>query len=191
MNNKIIFLLFIPIVLSKIAELPKTISLAAGIVELPQYGEVEADGGAFVYMKLDGFKKGDKIYIELSFDIGRVSNDYSLSIIYFFSMELTTPGTPKDYESRSYYESGTFYTFYYTIELTDDYKYLVIEAPPLKDGYGRSLNVHYKVKHTKGSKVGLIMLIVFIVIFVIAILVIIIHCIRKRKANEAYNSSFS
>ena len=145
MKNKIIFLLFIPIALSKIvANFPKTISLAASTIELPQYGEVEAAGGDYVYMKLDGFKKGDKIYIDLSFDIGRVSSDYSLSIEYECTMEFAV-NDHKTLKSRSYYESGTFYTFHYTIELTDDYKYLIIITPSLGDpSTGKKLNVVYK-----------------------------------------------
>ena len=190
MCNKIMFLLFIPIALSKIvAEFPKAISFAAKI-ELPQYGEVEAAGGDFVYMKLDGFKKCDKIYIELSFDIGRPSVDYSLPILYQCTMELAVDDNPKELEANGYSESGTSYTFYYTIELTDDYKYLIFLAPPLKDTSGNKLKVVYKVAHTKGSKVGLILLIVFIVIILIVIVAIVVHCIKKRKANEAYNSSF-
>ena len=97
----------------------------------------------------------------------------------------------KTLKSRSYYESGTFYTFHYTIELTDDYKYLIIITPSLGDSStGKKLNVVYKVAHTKGNYVGYIFLIIFIVFILIAILVCVIYCIKRKRANEAYFSNF-
>ena len=38
------------------------------IIELPQYGSKHANTPAGFYLSLDGFKKGDDIYIDLSYD---------------------------------------------------------------------------------------------------------------------------
>ena len=190
MYNKIIVLLLIPIALSKIeVDLPKTISLASTPVELPQYGEIEAAAGTFVYLKLDGFKKGDTVYIELSFNIGLSASDYSLPIQYELKNELDIDDKPKEIDHSYYSEAGTSYTFGYGIKLSDDYKYLIFMTPVIYYN-SRPLSVTYKVAHTKGSQVGLIILIVFIVIILLVIVAIIVHCIKKRKAKTAYNSSF-
>ena len=184
MYNKIIVLLLIPIALSKIkVDLPKTISFAFNPVELPQYGEIEAAAGTFIYLKLDGFKKGDTVYIELSFDVGLKAE--SISIQYECKMALEIDNTPKTIGSSYYSEAGTSYTFGFGIELSDDYKYLIFKTPYLVDYADRTISVTYKVAHTKGSKIGLILLIVFIAIILLVTVAIIVHCIKKRKANSS------
>ena len=91
-------------------------------------------------------------------------------------------------KATSFSQSGTFYTFYYTLEFPGDYKYLLLCISPLYDtSTNRRFNPVYKVVHTRGTKVGSIILIVFIAIILLVIVCIMIHCIRKRRAKEVYD----
>ena len=111
MRNKLIFLLFISITFSKIVvDFPKSF-LTEALIELPQYGEIEATVTTAMYMKLDGFTKGDNIYLEVSFDIGRKSSNYTLPIVYEWKMNLKVDDIAGLLKATSFSQSGNFILF--------------------------------------------------------------------------------
>lgn len=154
MSKTIIFLLALPIVLLKIESFPKLVSLVEINTdsEFPQFGEMEIEGGKYIYMKLGGFKQGHKINLELSFDVGIKSTSNSLTLQYIQSDSLSTTKTFKKLNSKNYIEKQTFYTFYYEIELyekSEDYNYLLIKLPLIEwSSSGETIPVTFKVKHT-------------------------------------------
>lgn len=195
MFNKtfLLFLFFLPIYISKIESFPQFISLAGSYNELPQYGEIKASDRSFIYMKLNGFKKGDKIYIELSFDNGYTSPDYSLELLYKETNDLDNIGSTFNIsKSYKFYESdySTFYSFTFKIELSGDYNFIVFVMPSFSDPKTKkNISTTFTVRHTKESKVGLIMLIIFICFIVIAIVVCALWCVRRIKNRNALQIS--
>ena len=189
MFNKtfLLFLFFLPIYLSKIESFPHFVSLA-DYSELPQYGEIKASDRSIIYMNLNGFKKGDTIYIELSFDNGYSSSDYQLELSYKETNDLNNLGTFNISKSYKFYESdySTWYSFTFKIKLSGDYKFIAFLMPYFIDPKTKNyIKTTITVRHTKESKVGLIMAIIFICFIVIAIVVCAIWCIRRIKNRNA------
>ena len=164
------------------------------IIELPQYGSKHTNTPAGFYLSLDGFKKGDNIYINLSYD-----NEVPFESLSFYYAE------SDDYSKLSFSEATSKQFSYYTeilgntvvykfsIELTDNKKYFLINIPEYTY---EDIRVIYEitVSHVKKKSAGIVMLIIFIVFGVVIFLTIfipILRCIIKkiklRRAEQAIN----
>ena len=119
MINKGILLLLIPIAFSRIVnevklkKLPEQIILAddTPVYKLPQYGEITVSGSILAYIELDGFAKGDSVYLEFIFNNIRLT-DGSMEIYYWEGASLDSLGDSKYAKSSSSSQSGSTYTYY-------------------------------------------------------------------------------
>ena len=115
---------------------------------LSQYDSKVIYGSGNFYLSLSGFKSGDKVYIEVSYDsffyethsiYCRQSNYYSDSE-FSYSFTLLTSGTTST--------SNNKHTTYYTIKLNGNYNYLLFKF------VGSS--TWFTIKHAKSSPTWII-----------------------------------
>ena len=150
-------------------------------VELPKYGSITVKRG-YISLDIDGFKKGDKISIEIMLDSSRLPNEalsdtFTLEYLqenskssYIFTKLFNTTTSPEDKKSSSIH-----HYFAFTINLEKKTKYLLF-----KDVYYYEAPITVKHLHKKNSSVGTEE-IVFIIIFVciVALFFIAVYCIIK------------
>ena len=164
------------------------------IIELPQYGSKTANTPAGFYLSLDGFKKGDDIYIDLSYD-DEIPFE-SLSFYYAESDDYSRLSFSKATSIQySYYTQvlGNTVVYEFSIELKYNKKYFLIKIPEYTSN-GNKVIYEITVSHVKKTSAGIVMLIIFIVFGVIiflAIFIPILRCIIKkiklRRAEQAIN----
>lgn len=160
------------------------ISQISAAVELPQYGKVYVYGHNYVYLSLDGFKSGDKVYLKVSFNNGHTLVNNRLSIFYVETDSTSTTSGLTTYTSESYSISNYDHTFYYTITLKNNYQYLVIRSPKITySNSDEEVTTLYTIEHTKSNV--LVIVIVFIVIIILAIVAFFIFRYVRRKAQDA------
>ena len=150
-------------------------------VELPKYGSITVKRG-YISLDIDGFKKGDKISIEIMLDSSGLPNQalsdtFTLKYLqdnsnssYIFSTLFNTTTSQEDKKSSSIH-----HYFEFTINLEKKTKYLLF-----KDVYFYEAPITVKHLHKKNSSLGTEE-IVFIIIFVciVALFFIAVHCIIK------------
>ena len=143
--------------------------------ELQQYGKITTSSQIVVYMSLDGFKAGDKVYFEGSYS----GHEFSEIPLYFKEVDDYTSAMT-GYEqvfSNSHSQIGLQLTYYITYTLKGNSKYLLIATP---DFHTQGISVTFTLEHTKGSNIGLIILIIVAVI-IVAVVVAFIICRCRRK----------
>ena len=146
-------------------------SMEAIIRELPQYGQVTESQQTYLYLSLAGFNSGDKIYIELEFNNGYIYTEAKLGHYQ------SNNNSSSDFENLSYHKSYTYsrsgykHTFYFTIELTKNSKYLLLGTPRFTD----DLYTTVTVRHTKSS--GITVIVIVAIVFMVIIVAIIFACI--------------
>ena len=148
--------------------------------QLSQYKSISFYGSDNFYLNLDGFKSGDKIYIELSFDTYWYTSSFSFyykQSNYLSDSEFTS-GSFTLMRSNVNSESGYYETKYYTITLSGNYKYLLFK-------FSGGSNVYYTVKHSKTSATWIIFTVIGVLVMIIAIVVIIQWCRRRMREKEA------
>jgi len=147
-------------------------------IQLSQYGSYSFSGNINLYLSLNGFKSGDKVYIEVShssFFYYTHSISYSLSNSYYDS--------DYSYNSFSYLYSGSTSTsnskktYYYTIKLTGNYNYLLLKFT------GGS--TWYTIKHTKSSPTWIIIVCISAFVAIVATAVIFYWCRRRSMPDYA------
>ena len=192
MINKGILLLLIPIAFSriinevKLKKLPEQIILAddTTVYKLPQYGEITVSGSVSAYIELDGFKKGDSIYLEFIFNNIYLS-DGSMEILYWEGASLDSLGDSKYAKSSSYSSSGSTYTYYISVKLETDCKVFVFMTPNFySTSTGRSIS--YKIRHSKSSAITIIIVVVVIIV-ILAVIGVLFYCYRRRKLLDSYS----
>ena len=159
--------------------------MEAIIRELPQYGQVTESQQTYLYLSLAGFNSGDKIYIELEFNNGYIYTEAKLGHYQ------SNNNSSSDFENLSYHKSYTYsrsgyrHTFYFTIELTKNSKYLLLGTPRFTD----DLYTTVTVRHTKSSGITVIVIvaIVFMVIIVAIIFACIFRYIKRRHISPIPN----
>ena len=164
------------------------------IIELPQYGSKHANTPAGFYLSLDGFKKGDDIYIDLSYD-NEIPFE-SLSLFYAESDDYSRLSFSKATSIQySYYTKvlGNTVVYEFSIELKENMKYFLINIPEYTSN-GNRVIYEITVSHVKKTSAGIVMLIIFIVfgiIIFLAIFIPLLRCIIKkiklRRAEQAIN----
>ena len=155
-------------------------------IELSQFGSIPIYiGFKTIYLRLDGFKSGDNVYIEVSY----LSNWATLDV-YSISYRQSNYLSDSEFSSYSFSDmepitsskSNEIKTRYYTIKLTGNYQYLLFKF---------SADDHtYTIKHSKTSGIsdtsdkGIITPIIIIIVLIIAVILIIRWC--RRRAKESY-----
>jgi len=150
------------------------------VYKLPQYGEITISGSVIAYIELDGFKKGDNIYLEFVFENFYLI-DNSISIQYAEQASLDSIGQVKEATSSSYSTSGSTYTYYISVKLETDCKYFIFITPNFSIGN----SITYKIRHTKSSTIAIIIAVVVIIV-ILAVIGVLFYCYRRRKLLDSY-----
>lgn len=188
MPNKIIFLLILSIALIQVKSFLKTRSLSNTNKELTKYSSVDLYNLEVAYIDITDYKENSKIYLTVSFKNG-YSIGSSLNIGYLESNDNTI--YEKDYftvlTSNSQSSSGNSYSFYFSLKITANKKYLLIKMPTIIDLYtDKDIETRFTLKYMKYNYT----LIIIIVVVVILILIVVLFVVRrfiKRKRSQ-YNS---
>ena len=144
--------------------------------KLSQYGSRTFSGYDNLYLSLKGFKSGDKVYIEVSY------NPY-LYYSYSISYKLSNSYYDSDYiyDLFSYFYSSSTSTSkskktdYYTIKLYGNYDYLL-----LKFSGG---STWYTIRHTKSSLSWIIIVCISAFVAIVATAVIFYWCRRRSMPD--------
>ena len=148
--------------------------------QLYQYSSLIASGTDTFYLKLDGFKSGDKVYIEVTY----YENYYYYAPLIYY--RLSNSNSYNDFSTSYYFSllssstsssSGNTKTRYYTLKLSGNYNYLLFRF----NGYS---SVLYTIKHTKSSPTWII--VGSISAFVIIACIVIIICWCRRRSMPDY-----
>ena len=192
MINKGILLLLIPIAFSriineaKLEKLPKKIILSddTPVYKLPQYGSITVSGSVIAYIELEGFKKGDSVYLEFVFeDFYLIDNSVSIQYAELASLN-DSIANAKEAKSSSYSSSGSTYTYYISVKLETDCKVFVFMTPNFySTSTGRSIS--YKIRHSKSSAITIIIVVVVIIV-ILAVIGVLFYCYRRRKLLDLY-----
>jgi hypothetical protein len=146
--------------------------------QLSQYGSKVIHGSSYFYLSLAGFKSGDKVYIEVSYDsyyyfshsiYYRQSNSYFDSEFSSNSFILMTSGTTST--------SNNKHTKYYTIKLNGNYNYLLFKFS------GDS--TWFTIRHAKSSPTWIIIVCISALVAIVATAVIIYWCRRRSLPDYA------
>ena len=192
MINKGILLLLIPIAFSRIIneakfeKLPEKIILAddTPVYKLPQYGSITVSGSVIAYIELDGFKKGDSVYLEFSFeDFYLISNTLTIQYVELASLD-DTNAELKEASSSSYSYSSSTYTYYVSVKLETDCKIFTFKTPNFHDS-STGKSIKYTIKHTKSSTIAIIIAVVVIIV-ILAVIGVLFYCYRRRKLLDLY-----
>ena len=148
--------------------------------QLSKYGSISISGTDEFYLRLDDFKSGDNVYIEVSYSTyWYFTNSYSF---YYRQSNYLSDSEFSTY-SFSYMSSSTSSTSndrttrYYTIKLTGNYQYLLFK-------FSATNSNTFTIKHSKVSITWIIITSISIFVGIIALIVIIRWC--KRRAEESY-----
>ena len=148
--------------------------------QLYQFSSISISGTEYIYLRLDGFKSGDNVYIEVSYSTyWYYTNYYSLSYRqsnYLSDSEFTS----YSFSSMSSSTSSTSnykVTRYYTIKLAGNYQYLLFK-------FSATNSNTFTIRHSKVSVTWIIITSISIFVGIIALIVIIRWC--RRRAKESY-----
>ena len=157
--------------------------------ELSKLGKIELYGQSWVYLNLQDYKKGDKIYLEYIF---------SSITFYYHDIGLLISETNNYKETNKYakeviYESKCFqdkidivvdHSCHYKYELTGNYKYLII-ITPIFDYYFTNMIEPQYLKHNKkflgDDNVALWFIIIIWGIIIIIICPVLIYLIYTKR----------
>ena len=177
------------------------------IQQLEKYSEITIWGNRPFYLNIDRYSKGHKIYFELHFELddgySLIEKNYDLN--YYESNSLSIPENYKvsnSYQS-SYSDNHIYipnkYTFWFSIELTGSYKYLLLTIPYVINQEEKIVSGSFTIKHlnydydennysdtpkdnNSFDKIDFIF--IFVIIFVIIIVVVVtIFIYRQIKRN--------
>ena len=179
--NFIIIFLFISIVLLK--EIYEE-----EYIELPKLGKIELYGQSWVYLDLNDYKKGDKIYLEYIFS----SITFYYSNIQFIISETNNykeinKDTKKIINEEVCYQDKVYivvdHSCHYKYKLTGNYNYLIIITPVFEYYVIHLIEPQY-LKHNKkflgdDKIVWIVILIIFIIIGLIFLIILYIMCRKK------------
>ena len=155
------------------------ICLSLEYIKLNQYSSTTIYGSDDFYLSLSGFKSGDKVYIEVSYN-SYIS--YSHTIKYKQSNSHFNSDF-NDLYSFTYMISGSTSTSnykkttYYTIKLTGNYDYLLFK---FSGG-----NTWFTIKHTRSSPTWIIIVCVSALVAIVATAVIFYWCRRRSVPDYA------
>jgi len=149
--------------------------------QLSQYGSISISQSSTFkfYLNLNGFKSGDKVYIEITYyDYSiyvatptlkyRQSNSYS-------SSEFSSYFTPISWSSSS--SSNYKRTKYYTIKLNGNYNYLLFY-------FTGDYHTYYTIKHSSSSPTWIIIVCVSALVAIVATAVIFYWYKRYRSTPD-------
>ena len=147
--------------------------------ELPQFTEKIVKGENYLFLNLNGFELGDKVYLKISFKNSFLRPKIPLGIYQsnnntFFSLQ----NLSFIYSNISHNKSFN-YTFDFKIDVTQNSKYLIICTPNLMEMKYEDVSI----KHTKGQNILLYILIPLFVIIIVAV-IIVFMVKRRRKKNK-------
>lgn len=150
------------------------------IQQLPQNSYVYTNGNQNFYLDLNGYKSGDNVYIEITY------NDYNYPTIllqyrqsnYYSTQDFSYPFSTKS----SYSSSLVNYkrTYYYSITLNGNYKYLLLNVD-LRNNY----SYYYTITHSKSSYAWIIIVSISAFVAIVALSVIIYWCKRRHLPDYA------
>ena len=150
--------------------------------QLSQYGSKVIHGSSYFYLSLAGFKSGDKVYIEVSYDYSYYYY-YSYSFYYresnsYYDSEFSNSNLFTPLTSGTTSTTNNKQTKYYTIKLKGNYNYLLFRFS------GGS--TWYTIKHAKSSPTWIIIVCISAFVAIIATAVIIYWC--RRRSIPDYSS---
>ena len=152
--------------------------------ELKQYDQITVyQSASNLYLSLDGFEKGDKIYINLEFEYSYYDvhyNDlvlkYRQSDTYSYSNDFDSSKFSTSYKD-GYSQSGNSYTFYYTIKLYQNTNYLLLITPS-------NFNDKLTIKHVKNNPLLTFLIIIGIIVIIVIAIIIIAICLYTRRKRK-------
>ena len=151
------------------------------VYKLPQYGSITVSGSVIAYIELDGFTKGDSVYLEFVFeDFYLIDNSVSIQYAELASLNDSISNV-KEAKSSSYSSSGSTYTYYISVKLETDCKYFIFITPNFSIGN----SITYKIRHTKSNSIAIIIAVVVIIV-ILAIIGVLFYCYRRRKLLDLY-----
>ena len=160
------------------------------VKELPKYGTEYLNSLFYLYLNLSDFKKGESIFLEVSFRInGRFLDDFCIDYIELNTIDEIVLKNPMIFFNSIYpFKSNTNqiynniynYTSYFQIVL-EKKKYLIIKQ-------SQNNNYEFYVKHIKEmdspeDSLMTIFLVIFLIMIIIIIIIIFI-CKGRRKKND-------
>ena len=155
-------------------------SLEIPIKELPQFSQTTVYEQTYLYLNLDGFDKGSKVYIEFKFNNGYYYTEVPLGRYQSNTHNSGDFDYLAYYKSSSYSKSGTSYTFYFTIKLTKKTNYLLLGTPYFTDKPYTTLTV----RHTKSSGMTKIIIIAVVIVVVVIIAIAIGVAFRYYRRRQ-------
>ena len=172
------------------------------VEELPKYGELTLYTQSWLYLKLDDYKKGDKIYIQIRIEDRLASttlSELTLNICETDNYKEFNKNTRQFITDYKYLEERDLYKIYYiyyTIELQGDYKYMIILTPKQfgqdiqEPEFPDSLRTVFIITHNKydyDHDANIFAIVLIIVLFTITIIIVIIYIIKikRSRANRA------
>ena len=167
---------------------------------IPEYGNTFCQSSDYLYIDLDNhsiFRKGNKIYLELSFRYNdsltkyKQNNDYGpynmeywqkkINCYIYSSYDEAKYGEQyfvNEIYSWDFTKKNEFYTYYFTIPLDLNKRYFIFHLiePKYKTTiwvkYSRSINIWLIIGISVG---GVVLIIIGIIIFI---------CCRKKRSNK-------
>ena len=147
--------------------------------ELYQYSFINIYGSEDFYLKLNGFKSGDTVYIEVTYY--DTWSSYSPSINYLLTNSFSDFLKSNLFSSLSWSSSSSSNskrTRYYKIKMNGNYNYLLFK-------FSGSYTTWYTVKHTKSSPTWIIVGAVSSFVIIACIVIIICWCRRRSMPDYA------
>ena len=205
---KIFFQIILILLLSKIIKLEE-------IEQLMKYSEIKIQGNTPFYLDIDKYSKGDKIYFRLYFELYSgyqlIGNDYHL---YYIETDILS--IDKNYmisQSYEFYRDDNHiyipnkYKFWFSIELKENYKYLILKVPYIVDEDNNVISGYFTIEHlnydddpddffddyTTNDDIEIIyiFLIIFVIIMIVAANIIIYRQDMKKKIVAQLNPSLN
>jgi len=145
--------------------------------ELKQYDQITVYEPTYLYLSLDGFDKGDKVYINLEFEYyNYLELKYRQSDTYSNYNDFNQNMFSTSYKD-GYSQSGNSYTFYYTIKLYQNTNYLLLITPS-------NFNDKLTIKHVKNNPLLTFLIIIGIIVIIVIAIIIIAICLYTRRKRK-------
>ena len=183
------------------------------IEQLKKYSQIKIQGNTPFYLDIDKYSKGDKIYFELYFELYNgyqlIEKDYDL---YYIETDILSidknymiSQSYKSYRDDNYHSIPNKYTFWFSIELKRNNKYLILKVPYIVNEYKEVISGYFTIKHlnydddsddflddyTTNDDIEIIyiFLIIFVIIMIVAANIIIYRQDMKKKIVAQLNPS--
>ena len=178
------------------------------IIEITKGGEIELKRQSVAVLDLEGYKKGDEIYLEMIFEFLVMPADdqaflKSLTLdVWEYDKLGFLEDTQQYIQEYKYLKDGLCdYYIYYTIKLKSNYKFLFIKTPmhpyeqysdmPELDALRPVVHLkHNKHNYDYVNPIFIILVIVFILICFAPVIYLYYRCMKRRTYNPTpqYNN---